>query len=192
MPAAPGRRRRGLAEGRNVVELGAGTGICGFVAASLGARVAVTDLQEGLPLLKENIALNRECFKHAPEAIALNWDEAYACSVHSSQLPAVAQLQAAGLWPVDWILLSECTYNREFAEPLKAAIRALSGGGPPGHRCEVLMAHAHRGAEWAFERWFGGALSQVPSAYLRIPDSLNSETLSVWRGSIAQRVDDPP
>lgn len=178
--------RRGLAAGQVVVELGAGTGVVGLVAAALGARVVLTDLQEGIPLLERNIAQNKDNFAHEPVPLALNWDEAYACSLRKTPLQAVEQLRCAGLWPVDKIILSECTYNTEFAQPLQATIRALSADAPEGHRCEVLLAHAYRGSEWAFHRWFDGALRQVPSAYLRIPSSLDPEILSLWCGDVAR------
>ncbi|EJD53919.1 hypothetical protein AURDEDRAFT_110616 [Auricularia subglabra TFB-10046 SS5] len=43
---------------RRVVELGSGTGLVGLVAGLLGARVAVTDQAQLLPLLSKNVALN--------------------------------------------------------------------------------------------------------------------------------------
>ena len=44
----------GLA-GRTIVELGAGTGVCGLACALLGARrVILTDLAEAVPLLRKN------------------------------------------------------------------------------------------------------------------------------------------
>lgn len=46
-------------EGRSVLELGSGTGICGLACAALGAKeVVLTDLADRLALLRRNVARN--------------------------------------------------------------------------------------------------------------------------------------
>ncbi|XP_032406117.1 EEF1A lysine methyltransferase 3-like isoform X1 [Xiphophorus hellerii] len=44
--------------GRRVIELGAGTGLVGILAARLGAEVTVTDLPLALPQLQANVSAN--------------------------------------------------------------------------------------------------------------------------------------
>ncbi|KAM8721868.1 protein N-lysine methyltransferase METTL21A [Acanthopagrus schlegelii] len=45
-------------KGRQVIELGAGTGLVGIVAALLGARVTITDRQPALDFLSANVKAN--------------------------------------------------------------------------------------------------------------------------------------
>ncbi|KAL7282076.1 hypothetical protein ACG7TL_003545 [Trametes sanguinea] len=50
--------RRGSLQGKNVLELGSGTGLVGLVAGKLGARVWITDQAPLLAIMKQNVSLN--------------------------------------------------------------------------------------------------------------------------------------
>lgn len=48
---------------KNIIEVGAGTGLVGLVAATLGANVTVTDLEDLQPLLQLNIKKNQHLIR---------------------------------------------------------------------------------------------------------------------------------
>ncbi|NWH69107.1 MT21D methyltransferase, partial [Geococcyx californianus] len=58
---------------RRVLELGAGTGAAGIVAAALGANVTVTDLEELQELLAANIERNEHLVTGSIRAQVLKW-----------------------------------------------------------------------------------------------------------------------
>ena len=108
--------------GLRVLELGSGAGVSGLAAASLGARVVLTDLDEALPLLRLNARANGALCAHPPAVTALAWgdaDSARACG------------------EVDLVLASDVVYDPEGYEPLLATLRQLAAP-------RVLMAHRSR------------------------------------------------
>ncbi|ELW71473.1 hypothetical protein TREES_T100006228 [Tupaia chinensis] len=58
---------------KNVIEIGAGTGLVSIVASLLGARVTATDLPDLLGNLQYNISRNTKTSKHLPQVKELSW-----------------------------------------------------------------------------------------------------------------------
>ncbi|XP_030634851.1 methyltransferase like 21e [Chanos chanos] len=59
---------------KNVIELGAGTGLVTIVSSLLGAKVTSTDLPDILGNLRYNISRNtRGCCRHEPQVRELTW-----------------------------------------------------------------------------------------------------------------------
>ncbi|KAL1515989.1 hypothetical protein AB1Y20_002602 [Prymnesium parvum] len=98
--------------GRVVLELGAGTGVCGLACALLGAsRVVLTDLPQAVPLLRRNAAGCAHLWPTATrvEVAELTWgDEAAARAIEG----------------VDLVLACDCVYQpahyRDLARTLDA------------------------------------------------------------------------
>ncbi|XP_038612667.1 protein-lysine methyltransferase METTL21D [Tachyglossus aculeatus] len=107
-PGFCGRGARPLRR-RAVLELGAGTGAVGLMAATLGANVVVTDLEELQDLLKMNIDMNKHLVTGSVQAKVLKWGE-----------------EVAEFTP-DYILMADCIYYEESLEPLLKTLKDLAG-----------------------------------------------------------------
>lgn len=116
--------------GKRLVDLGSGTGITGFAAAALGARVTVTDQSQILFLLEQNLATN----------------------VQSGAVPAGSVSISEFSWgddaahlapPLDYVLACECIVPRLYPiEPLVAAIDSLSGPSTVTYVVRAFMRYA--------------------------------------------------
>ncbi|NXD17323.1 EFMT3 methyltransferase, partial [Nothocercus nigrocapillus] len=60
-------------QGKSVIELGAGTGIVGVLAALLGGDVTITDLPVALEQIRENVRRNLPGLAPQPRVCALSW-----------------------------------------------------------------------------------------------------------------------
>ncbi|XP_021518822.1 protein-lysine methyltransferase METTL21E [Meriones unguiculatus] len=92
---------------KNVIEIGAGTGLVSIVASLLGARVTATDLPELLGNLQYNISRNTKMkCKHLPQVKELSWGVAL-----DRNFPRSSN-------NFDYILAADVVYAHPFLEEL--------------------------------------------------------------------------
>ncbi|CAN9502161.1 unnamed protein product [Ophioblennius macclurei] len=96
----------------SVLELGAGTGAAGLMAATLGARVTLTDLEDLQTLLKLNIRENQTLISTGSvTAKVLKWGEDV-----TEFLPSPR-----------FVLMADCIYYEQSVVPLVETLKLLSG-----------------------------------------------------------------
>ncbi|XP_077872451.1 putative methyltransferase-like protein 21E isoform X3 [Ictidomys tridecemlineatus] len=92
---------------KNVIEIGAGTGLVSIVASLLGARVTATDLPELLGNLQYNISCNTKMkCKHLPQVKELSWGVAL-----DRNFPRASS-------SFDYVLAADVVYAHPFLEDL--------------------------------------------------------------------------
>merc|ERR1719383_935304 len=132
---------------RTIVELGAGTGVISVSAASRGAFVISTDLQELVDLMKQNKAENLDVIETGSgklECLALDWTEELpreltrtlsAWSEGGNGISALndaapshigASSVALVTFP-DMILVSDCVYYESSVDALVKTLTSLTG-----------------------------------------------------------------
>ncbi|XP_056332670.1 protein-lysine methyltransferase METTL21D [Danio aesculapii] len=97
---------------KNIIELGAGTGLVGLVAASLGANVTLTDLEDLQHLLQLNIKKNQHLI--------------HTGSVTAKVLKWGASVEDFLPYP-HYILMADCIYYEQSVEPLVETLKLLAG-----------------------------------------------------------------
>lgn len=149
-------QHRSQLPGMRIVELGAGVGLPGILAAKLGARVVLTD-RDALPVL-ENLRQNCKRNGVSCKVCALAW---------GTVTESMEAVRAEG---VDLVMGADCVYSREEAEGLLATVSCLVSGAAPTHRTahaathrtaharsrppapSLLLAYQERGSGYSFSR----------------------------------------
>ncbi|KAK2853894.1 hypothetical protein Q5P01_006555 [Channa striata] len=99
-------------QGKEVLELGAGTGLVTIVASLLGALVTATDLPEVLSNLQANVLRNtRDHCRHIPQVEALCWSLDLESSYPSS------------VYHYDYVLAADVVYHHDFLDELLATMK---------------------------------------------------------------------
>lgn len=126
-------------EGKVVVEIGAGTGVCGLVAASLNAKkVYLTDRDEGcLELLQKNVELNKNKFNSDVEVEVSKLD--WTCKEDFLNMTE----------NIDIILGSDLLYSLSMIDNLISALELLCNKAEDSNnKTIVILALASRGEEY--------------------------------------------
>ncbi|KAM9366997.1 uncharacterized protein mettl21ca [Symphorus nematophorus] len=105
-------RQRVNLHGKEVLELGAGTGLVTIVASLLGASVTATDLPDVLGNLRANVMRNtRGRCRHTPQVAALSWgydlERTYPTSVYH----------------YDYVLAADVVYHHDFLDELLVTMK---------------------------------------------------------------------
>lgn len=111
--------------GEKVLELGAGTGAVGILAATLPQPrfVDVTDLSQALALIRANVELNEEKIKSTINVFECSWG----CNKLTKTY--------------DTILMSDVVYAPEAYAPLVTTLQEVCSS---SGNCKVIWSHRHR------------------------------------------------
>lgn len=124
----------GLA-GKNVLELGAGTGLVGIAAGVLGAgHVFVSDLPYALRNAADNVAANASALKCPVDTIVLDWT----CPTEPKSFPS---MEPVVLPPLDFIVGADVVWIDALVEPLVGALTSLASCDKPP---TIIIAHQTR------------------------------------------------
>ncbi|KAK6291611.1 hypothetical protein J4Q44_G00373950 [Coregonus suidteri] len=94
-------------KGKQVLELGSGTGLVSIIASLLGAQVTATDLPDVLSNLRYNLLRNtRGRSKYTPEVTALAWG------------PGVERTYPRSIYHYDYVLAADVVYHHDLEELL--------------------------------------------------------------------------
>ncbi|XP_019214827.1 protein-lysine methyltransferase METTL21C [Oreochromis niloticus] len=99
-------------KGKEVLELGAGTGLVTIVASLLGASVTATDLPEMLGNLRANVMRNtRNRCRHTPQVVALPWSY------------DLERTHPSSVYHYDYILAADVVYHHNYLGELLVTMK---------------------------------------------------------------------
>ena len=104
-------------QGKSLVELGAGCGLVGLVASVLGAKVVLTDLENMVPHLQQNVKCNKQGFETQPPIVMP------LCFGNSGQIKSVREVFDG---PIDYIIGADIVYKWVDFDKLVSTLVQLS------------------------------------------------------------------
>lgn len=126
-----------------IVELGAGIGLCGIFCSKIlrSPEVYLTDLDEAMPIINENISLNNSLFRvneleyGALNAVPLDWfDRSAVKSVFDRCISTNAGISRKPI-----IIATDCVYFEHLFESLYHTLNEFASLG-----CVIIMCHVRR------------------------------------------------
>jgi len=147
-----------------IIELGAGVGLTSIMLATrLPCHVILTDLDDALPLLEQNIALNKEKYiisQDVVQARRLSWgtDDWKCCLDAMNKNISSLHEDREGTETRKRILLlaSDCVYFQSLHAPLEHTIASILSAAPKGSIC--LIAGVRR---WKRDNKFYSRIGKV-------------------------------
>jgi predicted nicotinamide N-methyase len=169
---------------KNILEVGAGTGLVGIAAGFLGAkRVILTDLEYSIANLQENINMNLRSddksgdTKHGLlEARVLNW-------LDFSSFDAIADDgQNLAKWLPDVVLASDVVWVDSLVLPLVQMLYYISSKAIKDGRRAPLIFLSYQCRSIAVEELLFNALAANGFAVIQIPSQeVKSEKIQIFR-----------
>lgn len=173
-----------LVQQRNILELGAGTGIVALTLAALisiksmssrgYSHIITTDLESAMPLLEHNISTNAHLFQDTrPTAVVLDWD--------NETLPDSIQAFNEGF---DVIVMADVTYNTaSFPSLVRTLAQVMRLGTKPPM---VLMGYKQRDAA---ERTLWNLVAEIGLELKKISEhkGAGGAPVEIWLGCATTR-----
>jgi predicted nicotinamide N-methyase len=143
-----------------IIELGAGCGLVGLCTASAGAkRVFITDLDEALPLLQQNVEDNVKSEKKTIQAARLHWGEVDDV-VRLTEHPCFVETE--GMTGNLLVLGSDIIWHEQLFEPLLATLVHLADLPLSNHR--ILSVQIQLASEMRFMADLPGDFAKMAKA----------------------------
>lgn len=126
-----------MMKGKDILELGAGCGLPGILTYKLGANVVLTDLEETIELLEENIENNGGCEVSTEGASQTEKNDISATVLDWKNQEDVRKLaEAREEKPFDYILAADTVYNKDIVPFFLSVLDRFSGP-----TTKILFAH---------------------------------------------------
>jgi len=170
--------------GKNILEVGAGTGLSGLAAGFLGAkRVILTDLEYSINNLKNNIQVNQASI------VGVNASQNKTATSFSVQARVLDWFdpEASEIWPIDgydWdiILAADVVWIESLILPLVRTLRFICSKVAASHGYSPLILLSYQCRSKLIEELFFGALAEYSFRVVSVPvEDVKSERIQIFQ-----------